>query len=594
MAAAVALMLTACSSENDVVQSATQQEAPKTVGFDVYTQNVTNVTRATAGRTGAMTTTTLKESSANGGGFGVFAYHTDNADYVPASSELNFMYNELVLWNETNQGWYYNPLKYWPNETSKDSQSTPAYSQTAPGTTTDKLTFFAYAPYVNTAGTVGITQIPAKNNVGDPHINYKADMTTLDANDQVDLLWGVAPSGGLTYTQVNGSPKTVEEGLPLVDMVKPNVNTNMKFLFKHALARLGITAVAAVDQVSPGGKLDPNTKITIKEIELSGLFGETGILNLNNSNHANVANWISINGHTIGTSDATSALTTKTMTIPNSQIALHVADQGAQVQTNVGVTTTKSNVIAPSTKYTSKVKNPIYTPSKKYSQSGVEKHASYTPTTDVYTYDFATKAYTKHASATPINTPNYPAAPEILYTVAKDGGHTNDNPCPDLNADYYTESSGVYTKASPSSWNAGSNDGKTYYILTRTEVPDVTYTYASGDYDIADNNFYMLVPTNNVKNISSTIAADNDELKALRTITVKITYYVTTLDPKLNAGYSRVENIIEKKVVFPSLENGKSYNLNLVLGLTSVKMEAEVADWDVVNVNADLPQKTAE
>ena len=46
--------------------------------------------------------------------------------------------------------------------------------------------------------------------------------------------------------------------------------------------------------------------------------------------------------------------------------------------------------------------------------------------------------------------------------------------------------------------------------------------------------------------------------------------------------------------MFPSIENGKSYNLNLVLGLTSVKMEAEVDDWKVINVQADLPQNTAD
>jgi len=41
--------------------------------------------------------------------------------------------------------------------------------------------------------------------------------------------------------------------------------------------------------------------------------------------------------------------------------------------------------------------------------------------------------------------------------------------------------------------------------------------------------------------------------------------------------------VIEKDVVFPSLANGKSYNLNLILGLTSVKMEAEVDDWKVIS-----------
>jgi hypothetical protein len=70
--------------------------------------------------------------------------------------------------------------------------------------------------------------------------------------------------------------------------------------------------------------------------------------------------------------------------------------------------------------------------------------------------------------------------------------------------------------------------------------------------------------------------------------------YITTEDSKLSDGHAQTKNVIEKDVVFPSLANGKSYNLNLILGPTSVKMEAEVDDWKVINVNADLPQNTAE
>jgi hypothetical protein len=62
----------------------------------------------------------------------------------------------------------------------------------------------------------------------------------------------------------------------------------------------------------------------------------------------------------------------------------------------------------------------------------------------------------------------------------------------------------------------------------------------------------------------------------------------------LAGGRAQTKNVITKDVVFPSIANGKSYNLNLILGLTSVKMEAEVDDWKVINVQADLPQNTAD
>ena len=62
------------------------------------------------------------------------------------------MVNEKLLWNATNQGWYYNPLKYWPNETDNDSQSSNATMLDGTFSHIDRLTFFAYAPYVSEAG----------------------------------------------------------------------------------------------------------------------------------------------------------------------------------------------------------------------------------------------------------------------------------------------------------------------------------------------------------------------------------------------------------------------------------------------------------
>ena len=60
---------------------------------------------------------------------------------------------------------------------------------------------------------------------------------------------------------------------------------------------------------------------------------------------------------------------------------------------------------------------------------------------------------------------------------------------------------------------------------------------------------------------------------------VVITYDVITADANLKGGYSEVENVITKKVTIPTLTNNKAYNLKLVLGLTSVKLDAEVAEW---------------
>ena len=88
VAAASALMLTACSSENDPLQSVTQSLQTtlqdNAVGFDVYTPAATEVTRA--GQAGTMTTGRLQRTPAKGGGFGVYAYFTGRQRCRPFGS----------------------------------------------------------------------------------------------------------------------------------------------------------------------------------------------------------------------------------------------------------------------------------------------------------------------------------------------------------------------------------------------------------------------------------------------------------------------------------------------------------------------------
>jgi len=687
-AAASALMLTACSSENDVVQNTTNQNTAtvqqQAVGFDVYTQQATNVTRA--GLEGTMTTSHMQRSEYEGGGFGVYAYQVqDNiaaAGYdgnalkyedwmtraVPAHTP-NFMVNEKLLWNSTNQGWYYNPLKYWPNETDNDSQNTQA-TMLGDGTNNhiDRLTFFAYAPYVSTGDNTapGIMRLTdergyinkssnstvvdnhLESKIFEPSIQYRAAID--DPNKAVDLLWGVAPAGGINYTAVNGKTVTVKEGMPLIDMTKPDINTSMKFLFQHALARIGVTAVAAVDQVGAGGKLDPNTKITIEKITLTGYFGETGILNLDNVKE-NVANWRTIGG--VDLTGKTSATTVAATTLPQTTLTL-VADhsddateanhklgtiarhlqfvgtpaaQSAPSNTpvaqekRVGVTTVRQNVIMPAL-----IDND---PGAGHNRPWYSTTNAIT-TTNELEYSENTPYYTDKDCATlaqaTITLPT--GTGEYLCTVNNAGIYTSSNA--DVNLKYPSVNNyQVVTfykvvSASPTGAQILDTDaslkGKQAY--TRTGTDPYTFTPkavglapAAGDYVIVaditeatalypslaapgkpyykrDANYFMVVPINNVPNICTNLV-DEAELEKLRTVTVKIEYYITTEDGKLADGRAQTKNVITKDVVFPSIANGKSYNLNLVLGLTSVKMEAEVDDWKVINVNGNLPQNTS-
>ena len=453
VAAASALMLTACSSENEATQIATQQEAPQAVAFDTYTASVTR-----AGGFGIQTTSTLQES---GKGFGVFAVQSDNTTYSETQT-TNFMWNEHVTWT-TAGGWTYAPLKYWPNETKDDSQTPhPAHSESS---NIDRLSFFAYAPYVaertdqsgmvtgvtaysaaptatahnaTTGATTGIVALSSNN----PYVWY---VVSDIPSKSVDLLWGVAPAGGLDYQTVNPDYHTttagkIAEGMPLVDLLKPSKDQKIKFLFKHALARLGVTVVAAVDQIAPGGDLGAGTKVAVESITIEDvsstqkLFSE-GRLDLKNLT-AGTSRWPVQGGSTTSwTIDATHELSSAIKWMGTAKDTKNELDF-----------------------------------------EGVDN---------------------KERNA-----------------IAKDG------------------------------WK---NNGPAYF---------------------------MLIPSH----------ADTD-------LKVTITYHVFTADSKLVGGYAVTKNVIDQTITIPTLTNNKAYNLKLILGLTSVKLDAEVADWQVDgSTDVNLPK----
>ena len=296
-------MLAACTSESENGPSANisyesiaaTQQVPVTFGTYLGEQATTR-----AGLVGPMTTAKLQDTEANGGGFGVFAYHTTSSFVAPnTTAKPDFMYNQLVKYNTS--VWEYSPIKYWPNDfangTAVDGQSTPATGSSG----VHYLSFFAYAPYVSTpaAGVPGITAFTANTATTDPKVSYKIGLTP---DKCVDLLWGVA---GTSNDNVVGGNNQPSAGMPFLNQTKQQVSGKINFAFEHALSCLDLTVQAARDQVSAGGTelwdaadgAANKTRIYVDQVDITGDFPLTGVLNLNNTS-ASVPKWESQSAET--------------------------------------------------------------------------------------------------------------------------------------------------------------------------------------------------------------------------------------------------------------------------------------------------------
>lgn len=606
LAAVSAMMLTACSSDKDVLEPTPKPSTPtvvaqqQAVAFDTYLAGTTASTRA-GDPEGVMTTDKLKTANK---GFGVFAYYADGGSPYATGLTPNFMYNEQIHWKD---GWTYSPLKYWPNETKKDaSGATDSQSTPATATELDKLSFFAYAPYVNltTAGKLltsdasnnayvesgasayGITGISDEQQPTHPKVRWTY---STDIDKGVDLLWGVAPKG-MDYTAVNGNNVSTTFGLPLVNLVKPDKDMKVKFLFQHALSRVGLTVVSAIDQIAAGddgGKFDNNqTRVLIEKVEVWGDFGEEGILNLNNTN-ANEALWESV------TKNTTSSSASPLLSFDNGTSNYLIAKDLRYNATAVG-----GIKIATNPKQAFLALNEGVLPSEKVLIAGGPDENNLVTLAGTETYAFGTAYYQKATSpatskemiAATVNSTEtvatyiQDAAGNFIQVKTATGNQALDGVTKYYSVaenekdatstaiavgDYYWEKSGtdgniLYFKKQNNTGRPIST-GK-YYLPVGTELTS-TATYTPGDYYKGlTPRYFMVIPS--------------DLTPTPTNIGVTITYHVITYDEKLQDKVSDVKNVISKTTTL-QLESGKSYNLKLILGLTSVKLDAVVGEWQV-------------
>lgn len=293
-AAVISVMMASCGSsddmQNDGMSSLTGDMA---VNIDCSTQEA-QLVQTRAGAVGLI----RDDSDLQRYGVGVFAYYTGESTWatVGASTTPNFMYNQFVEYSPVGldgsgndiYGWVYSPKKYWPN----DNQ--PADDSGATGSVAHSyLSFFAYAPYVETpGGDYGITALTANNATGAPKVTYK---WVTDADSQVDLLWGTRASttsynlasGG---TDAGSGSKTVN-----TDLTKQTTSEKVDFLFKHALSSFDIWVQRIYDETTSTGNHPENevdTKIFVSKVSLtpSADFTTTADLDLSTGTWSGAVN----------------------------------------------------------------------------------------------------------------------------------------------------------------------------------------------------------------------------------------------------------------------------------------------------------------
>ena len=185
--ACAALTMTGCS--NDEINAPQQSQGNNAIEFSTY------LGRNAQGSRGTETSTTSIQTR----GFGVLAYYTEQANFAD-TNKPNFMWNQQVTYDKTNTNWEYTPVKYWPTKVG------------------DKVSFFAYAPYVAGGNANGI--VLSKNNV------TGAPTATITLPDD--------PSQTIDFVAAVQMNKTHDNSA--------TANNNVSFTLKHEMTRVKVQA----------------------------------------------------------------------------------------------------------------------------------------------------------------------------------------------------------------------------------------------------------------------------------------------------------------------------------------------------------------
>ena len=542
-----ALTFAACSQSDTIADGNSvnnANNAPQAVEFGTYMG--AQGTRATtdqdysSGPIGNTADEPNKVKSLAQAQFAVFGYYTGAKNYRENQNTWgtgtwkndetnkypNFMYNQKLEWStsEPTDVWIYSPVKYWPN--GIDAANTTANpSNTAIQNAEAKLSFFAYAPYMTegttpTAGTDIPTGVSAKNvanpkqitinstptdngivaisdNTSPTDVWVKYMMPVAEEDKAVDLLWGIRGKKDYAETDATNNTVTALSGdLYNTDLTKQTTPERVKFLFKHALAKIGGTKSTATEDIN-GQPASCAFKVVV-DIDKNSDAPKTG----GQSDQRTYFNEDFSNEKTLVTLKE-----------------VKIRDLASVVEANdvTGITSGTSNL------YKSgwfDIENGTWDTTNAATGATYNIVANNTSTNDANTTD-----------------QNYSLNVKIKEIGAKRNGETGN---------------GKALETGNDSWNASENP-----VGVTLDPTDV----------FANENVpgLMLIPGTN---------AD---------IYITVTYVVRTADPKLAAGFSEVEQTITNKVSLASLQSNKVYTIIMHLGLTSVKFEAVVADWETNN-----------
>lgn len=584
-AAIAALTLTACADQDEFnqtdLQRAAVENSPGAIQFGTYL-GANSSTRApyahgTIYNTGDNALTNAK--------FGVFAYYTVTTNWTNENTSIrpNFMYNQMVEYDNTLGAWKYDNPKYWPNGIDAANAANDP-SNTAVQTEVHKVSFFAYAPWAQPSGTmpagtaytafdygdgpigatltnynktnnygadvattlatggvIGITDNAVPNGTSQlPWVNYvMRNIAAQDENDAIenqviDLLWGLR--GQYKYDETDNDDNTIKElGTAYnTDLTKQSVGEKVRFLFKHALAKVGGNESSHQDGKSESNKHRSGLKVVLDIDDNSAKTG-TGADNQS----AYLGTTFNDNGD-----NATKTLVTIR------EVKIQDGTSASADNTNA-ITDTKSNLLNYGW---------FNLATGEWKNQGMKEATAGNGSPMIYNIKV------------PDATNKYYLNPEIAEAGATLTNWTGADWNQTSGTSGYTGNQYLTGVVNAKAKNVFAD---TYLNSDGTTFPNRT----DGGDKPNDIPALVVIPS----------GTGNTETQK---IYVTVDYIVRTADANLNTNagtteganptakaYTEVEQIISNEVELKGLEANKYYTLVMHLGLTSVKFEAVVSDW---------------